>query len=157
MGNLPYYIATKIIFDLLPYNHLISKMCFCIQKEVGQKIICSTGGKSYGAIGVIAQHYYQVRNIKNVNHKMFFPVPKVDSCFILFDQNKNMPFNLDFHLFAKKLFAHRRKTLLNNLLGIFTNKQTASSFLQSQNLNHQTRIDEISPQEIFKIYQGYLK
>src|SRR5210317_24516 len=44
LGNLPYYIATEIIFRFIPINN-VDTLYFMLQKEVADRLVAKTGSK----------------------------------------------------------------------------------------------------------------
>ena len=55
-ANLPYYITTPIIFNLLE-QRLPMELVAMVQKEVAERMVAKPGGKDYGALSVSIQYY----------------------------------------------------------------------------------------------------
>jgi len=80
---------------------------------------------------------------------MFYPVPKVNSTVILMLPRANKPLISNPELFNKLLkiaFAHRRKTLANNLLPVLGAEKTAKLAELSQ-LNFKKRGEELAEED----------
>ena len=114
VGNLPYYIASPIIFKLIE-NKNISDIIIMIQKELAQRIASGPNSKDYSRMSVVAQAFCDVTYECNISRNIFNPKPKVDSAIIkLTKKDTSLNFK-SFSDFIKKAFIHRRKKLKNNL------------------------------------------
>ncbi len=121
-ANVPYYITSPIIFQLLDWhlaNPQFNQAIIMVQKEVAQRLAAVPGGKEYGVISIMLQFYAKVQVIRLVPANCFSPVPKVDSAVIKIDflpqpreKLSNVPM---FKKVVKAAFAQRRKTILNSL------------------------------------------
>ncbi len=121
-ANVPYYITSPIIFQLLDWhlaNPQFSQAIIMVQKEVAQRLAAGPGGKEYGVISIMLQFYAQVQIVRLVPAKCFAPVPEVDSAVIKIDflpQPREKVSNGEtFKKVVKAAFAQRRKTILNSL------------------------------------------
>jgi 16S rRNA (adenine1518-N6/adenine1519-N6)-dimethyltransferase len=121
-ANVPYYITSPIIFQLLDWhlaNPQFSQAIIMVQKEVAQRLAAAPGGKEYGVISIMLQFYAQVRIIRLVPAKCFTPVPEVDSAVIKIDflpqPREKVSSGETFKKVVKAAFAQRRKTILNSL------------------------------------------
>jgi len=121
-ANLPYNVATEILFRLLERTGRVPRMVLMFQKEVGQRIAARPSTKAYGIISVAAQNLYEVKVQQILKPGSFRPSPKVDSIVLEFSRRENPMVPLDgpeetarFHNLVKAAFGHRRKTLENSL------------------------------------------
>lgn len=132
VANLPYYITTPIIFKLIEENFNVLSLTLMVQKEVAERLVSNCGKKEYGAITVQLASIADVSIKRQVNRKMFIPVPNVDSAIIRIDINKKK-FNIENYPLHKKLiecaFSMRRKTLANCLKSYFSLNQEQISIL----------------------------
>lgn len=114
IANLPYYISTKIIFEMFKYQQ-ISIFAIMLQKELVDRIFANYNTKKYGRLTVAIGSLFLLEKKINVPKECFKPIPKVDSGFIILKRKKiDFDYNL-FLLFIKDCFAKKRKTLLNSL------------------------------------------
>lgn len=154
IGNLPYNIASNLIFNFLKINEYIDTMLFCLQEEFALRLVANKQqNKSYGALSVITQNHFNLKIIKKINKKMFYPVPKVNSAFVYFFNNKNLKFNLKYNKFIKILFQFKRKTLYNNLLPHINDKEQLQNIFQQYNFSSKTRINDLNIEQIKKLYE----
>lgn len=126
IGNLPYNISTPILLKLLHYGTLIQDMFFMLQKEVVSRLTAAPGTKQYGRLSVFAQYCCEVYELFEVPPESFTPAPKVMSAIVhlqpktLSSAQRSLLPSLQ-HV-VKQSFATRRKTLKNNLKGLFSSK-----------------------------------
>lgn len=125
VANLPYYITTPILMDLLEQNLPIKRFCVMMQKEVAKRLCGGPGTKEYNALSIIIQYYTIPKIIMNVPKTVFIPQPNVDSS-VLYLEVRDTPLVkvLDEDFFFKVVkgsFIQRRKTIYNNLKQSFKN------------------------------------
>lgn len=82
-ANLPYYITTPIIFNLLEQRLPIERLVAMVQKEVAERMVAKPGGKDYGALSVSIQYYTEPEIAFIVPPESFIPAPNVDSAVIV--------------------------------------------------------------------------
>jgi 16S rRNA (adenine1518-N6/adenine1519-N6)-dimethyltransferase len=121
-SNLPYNVATEILFRLLGFWQRIPFMALMFQKEVGQRIAAPAGGKNYGGISVLVQNFYSVKIQQILKPGAFRPSPKIDSIVLEFHRLPAPQIDFaspeEYHHFrslVRASFSHRRKTLANSL------------------------------------------
>lgn len=118
IANLPYYITTPIIFKFLKKSKKLKSLTIMVQKEVAERIVATKGEKDYGILTIMINFYGNAKITRNVNRKMFYPEPNVDSAVIRIDIDREKYKNIDddkFYSFVQSCFSMRRKTLKNNL------------------------------------------
>ena len=79
VANLPYYITTPIIMQLLEKKLPIETITVMIQKEVAERLTAIPGDKNSGAITYSVYYYSNPKVILNVENYKFIPAPEVDS------------------------------------------------------------------------------
>jgi 16S rRNA (adenine1518-N6/adenine1519-N6)-dimethyltransferase len=127
VGNLPYNISTPLIFKLLENCSIIQDMHFMLQLEVVERLAASPGSKAWGRLGIMAQYQCRVEHLFDVPPHAFKPPPKVQSAIVRLTPWPQSPWPpCDVPLLrrlVKAAFAHRRKTLRNNLKEIIDSTQ----------------------------------
>lgn len=111
-GNLPYNIASPLIWDILSKCHCYSRAVFMVQKEVGERICAKPGSRQYGELSVWAQCHAKAKLNFSIGPGAFRPPPKVDSAVVSFEpllQQPEYPKALKFVL--DTCFQQRRKQL----------------------------------------------
>jgi len=119
VANLPYYITTPIIFKLLEYKGIFTKLVVMVQKEVALRMGAMPNTKDYGVLTLNLSYATEVKIEFIVPRNVFVPAPEVDSAIVsLTFLPKTRVTVRDEELFfavIKASFANRRKTILNNL------------------------------------------
>ena len=124
-GNLPYHIASPLLFRIVAARASITRAVCMIQKEMADRIVAPPGGKAYGAIGVMLRTYVDVFTVAKVSAGSFSPAPKIDSTVIkmvpLANNAPRVPIADAQHYSAvvHAAFGQRRKTLRNALRAQF--------------------------------------
>jgi len=125
-GNLPYNIASQILFRVAEHRACVSRGVFMIQREMAERILAMPGTKAYGVMGVMLQTYVDVRMVRRtVKPTAFHPPPKVDSTVIamtpLAGNAPRAPINDEtrYREVVRAAFAQRRKTVRNSLRSKF--------------------------------------
>ena len=115
-GNLPYYITSPIIERFLKLNQDFPRAVFLIQEEVADRLRASHRSRDYGFLSVQTQMFCHVELICRVPPGAFSPPPKVSSAVVRLQRHGIMDKSASSLLqFAGRCFAHKRKTLRNNL------------------------------------------
>ncbi len=122
VGNLPYNISTPLIFRLLEQKALFGDMHFMLQLEVVERLAASPGSGQWGRLGIMTQYHCEVEKLFEVPPSAFQPAPKVQSAVVRLKPRVTSPWvdcdESALRRIVQQCFAHRRKTLRNNLKGI---------------------------------------
>ena len=119
VANLPYYITTPIIMELLEKDLPIESITVMIQKEVAERMQVGPGSKDYGALSLAVAFYSNAEVKMTVSPNCFIPRPNVDSAVIRLDKLKEPRVSVknksEMFRIIKGAFEQRRKTLTNAL------------------------------------------
>lgn len=121
VANLPYYITTPIVMQLLESDAAIESITVMVQKEVAERMLEGPGSKAYGALSLAVQYYSMPHLALNVSKNSFYPRPDVDSAVIRLDLYRpdERPVKTDdpraMFAIIRAAFGQRRKTLVNAL------------------------------------------
>jgi 16S rRNA (adenine1518-N6/adenine1519-N6)-dimethyltransferase len=130
VGNLPYNVATPLIFKLLDNLKMISDMQFMLQWEVVSRLCAEPGSKHYGQLSVVVQNLCVPTALFDVPPSAFDPPPKVTSGVVLLVPRPEPVVAADqqaaFTHLVKCAFAQRRKTLRNNLKELLSAEQISA-------------------------------
>lgn len=152
VANLPYYITTPIITELLKSN--IKDITVLIQKEVAERICAIPGDKEAGAITYYVNYYADASKVIDVPKEFFIPSPKVESAIINLKklESPRVKVNDEKLLFEliKNNFSKRRKTILNSLSDIIE-KQKLITILETLQIDEKTRGEKLSLQQYAQI------
>jgi 16S rRNA (adenine1518-N6/adenine1519-N6)-dimethyltransferase len=123
-GNLPYYAATPIIEKVLGLGAAVLHAVFLVQKEVAARLAAHPGSRDYGYLSVQTQLQADVETLFDIPPSSFRPPPKVDSTVVrLRPRNRARELGIAdparFLRFVSHCFRQKRKTLRNNLAGVY--------------------------------------
>lgn len=84
-GNLPYNVASPLMWDIVFRTPNLARAVFMVQKEVGDRLTAKSGTKDYGALSVWVQSFVTARKGFVIGPSAFSPPPKVDSAVVVFE------------------------------------------------------------------------
>lgn len=155
VGNIPYNITSPIITKVLECGLGFENFTVMIQKEVAERICAEPGTRKRGLMSVFVQYYTEPTYIRTVGRELFLPTPGVDSAVVNLVFRDKPPVDCDKDLFfdvVKQSFAHKRKTLANNLIGYLgADKAAVSKALESIGIDSKRRAETLSLEEFAKI------
>ncbi len=146
VGNLPYNVASPLVWDIVSCCPQVIRVVFTVQKEVGYRLIASPGSKEYGALSVWVQNFAHPRLEFVLAPTVFRPRPRVDSAVISFSPQIARPSPLEAQVLSGLLricFQQRRKQLKTSLRRLWS-EQVQAWFLE-QNLSPTARAEELTP------------
>lgn len=148
-ANLPYYITSPIIMQLLESKLPIDSITVMVQKEAGERLCATVGSRQAGAVTVAVSYFAEAEILFGVGRESFMPPPNVDSAVIQLKIRDKAPIFLKdekkFFKFVKACFAQRRKTLINtvsNSLGV--SKDKLRECLSELNLSDTVRSEQLT-------------
>lgn len=117
IGNLPYNVASPMIWDMAAQCRALRRAAFMVQKEVGQRLAAAPGNGHYGALSVWVQSYWKPRMEFIVGPGAFSPPPKVDSAVLSFAPlpQENLPRHPEALARLIKLFFQQRRKQLGSI------------------------------------------
>lgn len=138
-GNLPYYLTSPIVDQVLALGNLLRKAVFLVQQEVAWRLVARPASRDYGFLSVRTQVAAEVEILFRVGRAAFRPPPKVDSALVRL-KPRQQPLVDDlpsFLAFASACFRQKRKTLRNNLLARFQDRvlATGKAHLRAEQLS----------------------
>lgn len=117
VSNMPYNITGPLLTRFTKCRDHYSKAILMMQKEVGDRVLASSGSSDFGSLSVFLQSRFEIRKLCDAPAGAFFPPPKVESVVLVFEpRNLIEPALDDTHeKLVRHAFAQPRKTLVNNL------------------------------------------
>lgn len=142
-GNLPYNVASPLMWDILSLTSGLSRAVFMIQKEVGERLVARPSTPDYGALAVWVQSFASPRLEFLVPPQVFKPMPKVYSAVVSFAplpaaERPQNPAALSYLL--KMFFQQRRK----QLGGILKSRGYSPDLLHDFGINPADRPENLS-------------
>ncbi|HDP5855154.1 16S rRNA (adenine(1518)-N(6)/adenine(1519)-N(6))-dimethyltransferase RsmA [Staphylococcus aureus] len=161
VANLPYYITTPILLNLMQQDIPIDGYVVMMQKEVGERLNAEVGSKAYGSLSIVVQYYTETCKVLTVPKSVFMPPPKVDSIVVKLMQRTEPLVTVDneeaFFKLAKAAFAQRRKTINNNYQNYFKDgkqhKEVILQWLEQAGIDPRRRGETLSIQDFAKLYE----
>ena len=159
VANLPYYITTPILMDLLEKKLPLKSITVMVQKEVALRMKAAPGTKDYGALSLAVQYYSEPAIVQEVPPHCFIPRPNVSSSVIHLRLHKKAPVSVqDPALLFKTIkfsFMQRRKTLVNALAsGYHLDKRQLQDLLSSLSYPENVRGETLSLADFSLISDG---
>jgi 16S rRNA (adenine1518-N6/adenine1519-N6)-dimethyltransferase len=138
VGNLPYQIASQILFRLLDARTSLDRMVVMVQKEMADRIVARPDTEDYGALSVMVQMYGRPKLVCRVGSGAFVPPPRVQSAVVAiepYDKGAARVTGVDersFSLVVHAAFNQRRKTLRNALTAGLSGSERADDAAQAK-------------------------
>ncbi len=156
VANLPYSIATEIIFRLIDHRELFSTLTLMVQKEVAERLVASPGSKAYGVLAILTQLFSESAIVMKLAPGAFSPPPKVDSAVVRMRLSNTprvaMSNVAQFKALVKQAFATRRK-MLRNALGIKDDQQW-QGICSELGISSKARAEELSLEQFAQLTQA---
>jgi len=160
VANIPYYITSSIIRNLLESGAKPKRIILTIQYEVAQRVCAVSDQMSVLALSVLI--YGEPILVRRIPAKAFYPTPKVDSAIIRIDlypepilpaEKRELFFKL-----VKAGFLHKRKTLRNSLsTGLKWPSEKTEALLTAAEINPQRRAETLNLSEWLEVICQYDK
>lgn len=158
VANLPYYITTPILMHILQSSVAIQHVTVMLQKEVAERMAAEPNTKQYGSLSIAVQYYTEAKVVMDVPKTVFIPQPNVVSS-VLTLRRRTRPFvDVDDETFFFKVvqasFAHRRKTIRNNLLSHFKkvlDRSVVIESLQRVQIDESRRAESLAIEEFAQL------
>lgn len=152
-ANLPYYITSPVIMNLLESRLPITSVTVMVQKEAAQRLCAEVGTREAGAVSVAISYYAEPHILFGVSRASFMPPPNVDSAVIQLKIRKEPPIKVknekEFFRLVKCCFSQRRKTLVNavsNTAG--TDKDELRAALRALGLPETVRGEQLTMEQL---------
>lgn len=152
VGNLPYYITSLLLRQVLTARVRPELAVVTVQEEVARRILAGPGAMSLLAVSV--QFYAQPRLIARIPAGAFYPSPKVDSAVLRLEVRAAPPVALPsggeeaFFRVVKAGFGQRRKQLRNSLAaGLRVTSKTAVAALAEAGIDPRRRPETLDLEE----------
>lgn len=152
-ANLPYYITSPIIMNLLESRLPLSSITVMVQKEAAERICAKVGSRESGAVTVAVRYYCVPEVLFNVSRGSFMPAPNVDSAVIRLRVLEKPDVEVtDEKLFFKMVraaFEQRRKTFQNSVsAGLSLSKETVRTALVECGVDENIRVEKMTMSEL---------
>lgn len=141
-GNLPYHIASQLMFRVVDARADVRHCVVMIQKEMADRVVAKPDTSEYGALGVMLRTYLDATTVIKVGAGSFLPPPKIDSTVIkltpLAQPRAPISDEKRYSEVVHAAFGQRRKTLRNALRAVF-DQEKVDAALTSTGIDGQRR------------------
>ncbi len=154
VGNLPYYITTEILLQLLKNIDCWDQAILMVQQEVAERLFTQKG-KDYRAASVWVQGLCEGEILFEVPPHCFHPAPHVHSAVVRLVPRADRPDPKSFIAFAQAAFAARRKMFASSaaVQGLLhTDKAGLCALLERADLSQTARAETFSPQDFIRLF-----
>jgi len=157
-GNLPYGITTPILLKLAASHAALDCAVLMVQREVADRIAAPPGSRAYGLLSVTVQLYGPVEKLFTLPPESFSPPPDVHSTVFRWrfaprfaslglEESSFIPF-------VRKIFAQKRKTLLNNLRAEGIAPAAATAALAQAEIEPQARAESLPVEALAALWDS---
>ena len=156
VGNIPYYITSDILLRLFEQHEHIETVVLMMQKEVADRVVAEPKSRDYGLLTVTARLFTDAERLLTLPPGAFSPPPQVHSSVLrlrIAPKGERLGVNTrDFLNFCKLAFAQKRKTLFNNLRGVY-DESSVRAALQGVGVHASARAEELSLNSLADVYK----
>jgi 16S rRNA (adenine1518-N6/adenine1519-N6)-dimethyltransferase len=124
VANLPYNVATPLVFRTLVEVPAVQRLLVMVQREVGERMAATVGDPSYGSVSVRVAYFARASLAGRVPASVFIPRPRVESVLVRMDRREVPavdPELVSYERLAAVVragFGQRRKMLRRSLAGV---------------------------------------
>jgi 16S rRNA (adenine1518-N6/adenine1519-N6)-dimethyltransferase len=149
VANLPYNISTAILQRLFDVHDRFEMCVLMFQREVVERITAPPGSSERGYLTVGTELHFESEKLFDIPPSAFRPAPKVWSSVVRLTPKEIPPIDVAmFKSLAAAGFAHKRKTIANNLNAIFANAKAA---LARSEINPMRRAETLTLEEWLRL------
>lgn len=157
-GNLPYYITSQILLKLAAEHGSLDRAVLMVQREVADRVTAQPGSRDYGLLSVTVQMYGPAESLFTLPPSSFSPPPDVHSTVFRWrfaprftelgvDESNFAPF-------IRKVFAQKRKTLVNNLRAAGVPSASIASALSEAGIEPRARAEALSIETLAALWRS---
>ena len=150
VGNLPYNIATPLLFHLLGRRETLRDLHVMLQKEVVTRMTAGPGSKDYGRLTVMLSAWADIERCFDIGPGAFVPAPKVWSTFVRIVPRAEPRFAISdqerFASLVAHLFSMRRKTIGRSL-----KERLSAPAIAAAGLDPRARPEDLAPAEFARL------
>ena len=152
-SNLPYNVGVPVLMRLLEEAPNVDPLLVMVQREVGERLAAGPGDEAFGAVSLKVAYRAEVRVVRKVGPKVFWPEPKVESVVLLISR-RPPPVDTDpvelFRLIDEG-FAQRRKMMASGLVRLGMDRADARDALVRAGLDEKVRAEELGLEELARL------
>jgi 16S rRNA (adenine1518-N6/adenine1519-N6)-dimethyltransferase len=144
LSNLPYHISSAIFMKFVESGVFPARMVLTFQKEFAERLLARPKTKSYGALSILCQTYFELHSDGVLPPGAFYPRPAVSSEVIVFEPKPGPVSVQSLKRVVSAAFSHRRKYLARNLAAL-AEPSLVASWLDELGEKPSVRAEQLSP------------
>jgi len=160
VGNIPYYITSDILLRLFEQHEHIETVVLMVQKEVADRLVAEPQSRDYGLLTVTARLFTDAERLFTLPPGAFSPPPQVHSSVLRLrfaPKGEQLGVDVrDFLNFCKLAFGQKRKTLFNNLRGVY-DESSVRAALEKVRVHPSARAEELSLNSLADVYKQLIR
>ena len=150
VANVPYYITTPIINQLLDIHRRPRRLVLTMQSELAERIVAEP--PDMNRLAVLVQYYGAANIVTKLKPAVFWPRPDVDSAVLKIDTYDSpivdVPSTKLFMRVVKAGFSQKRKQLKNSLGGgLGIKARAAGEIIEQAGIDPKRRAETITLEE----------
>jgi 16S rRNA (adenine1518-N6/adenine1519-N6)-dimethyltransferase len=152
-SNLPYNVGVSVLVDLLEEAQDVDPFVVMVQREVGERLAARPGEQAFGAVSLRVAYRAEVRTLRRVGRRVFWPEPNVDSVLLRLDRRPppvDVARDALFRLIDEG-FRQRRKTLLSALVRLGLPRGRAEDALRRAGLDARVRAEALGLEDFARL------
>jgi 16S rRNA (adenine1518-N6/adenine1519-N6)-dimethyltransferase len=145
LGNLPYSISKPVAMKVVTERASIARAVLTFQREVAERLVARAGTRAYGPLTVLAAETWHVETVFELPPRAFRPRPAVASTVTRWTRRDRT--HVDEAALRACLavaFAHRRRTLRNNLRAALGSAERADEVLGRAAIDPELRAEAVA-------------
>lgn len=152
VANLPYNVATELLFQWLGDIQSFESLTLMFQTEVAMRLAARPGSKTYGRLSIMTQWLCEVALAFDINPRAFTPPPKVDSTVVSLHPRPQPLAPADRKILEEvtaAAFGQRRKMLRQSVksLAAKAGYPDASAFCEAAGVDPTARAENLSVEQ----------
>jgi 16S rRNA (adenine1518-N6/adenine1519-N6)-dimethyltransferase len=155
IANLPYNVATELLFMWLVDARRYLSLTLMFQKEVAMRIVAAPGSKTYGRLSVMTQWLCETKLHFDIPARAFTPAPKVTSSLVGLTPRPHPLAPADRKALTAvtvAAFGQRRKMLRGSLKSLGCN---TGMLIEKAGIEGTRRAEELSVEEFCRLARVY--
>ncbi|MGH2710387.1 MAG: 16S rRNA (adenine(1518)-N(6)/adenine(1519)-N(6))-dimethyltransferase RsmA [Actinomycetota bacterium] len=152
-SNLPYNVAVPVLMRLLEEAPGVDPFLVMVQREVGERLAAGPGEDAFGAVSLKVAYRAEVKLVRRVGPKVFWPEPKVDSVVLRISRRPPPVETPEAELFRliDEGFAQRRKMMASALVRLGMDRPAAREALVRASLDEKVRAEELGLEDFARL------
>ncbi|MFT6077203.1 MAG: 16S rRNA (adenine1518-N6/adenine1519-N6)-dimethyltransferase [Myxococcota bacterium] len=155
IANLPYNVATELLFKWLLKIENVDLMILMFQKEVVERIVAGPNSRAFGRLAVMVNFFCTSKKLFDISPSSFTPSPKVTSSLVMIKPRVNPIADVDFRTLEKVVagaFSQRRKMIKSSLKSMSTSSE---EWLKRCGIDPNLRAEQLTLEQFADLTLGF--